>query len=150
MEAANNLDETVAARFSGEAIGQRQDELTVCVRCLSTNETRRCFGASTARAGAQVVWIQIQNDGDTSVRYAPILTDPNYFAPQEVAQQLHGWFSGARDAHMDAALVRGAMPNFIPAHAVVSGFVYTHADGGLKFVNVGCSLPASHGAFASS
>ena len=117
--APSNPDDTEAAHFAGEAAGQRQDEITVRVRGLSTEETRRCFGASTAGLGVQVLWIEVQNDGDTSLRYAPILTDPNYFAPQEVAQQLHGWLSGARNTLVDAALVRGAMPIFIPAHAVV-------------------------------
>ena len=28
------------------------------------------------------------------------------------------------------------MPSFVPPHASVSGFVFTHADGGLKFLNV--------------
>ncbi len=133
----SNPEEAPSARFAADAAAQRQDQLTVRVHGLSNDEARRYFGAATGRVGVQPVWIQIQNDGDSSVRYAPIFTDPHYFAPQEVAQQLHGWFSVARNAAIDAALVRGAMPIFIPAQTVVSGFVYTHADGGLKFVNVG-------------
>ena len=140
--APSNPDETVAAHFAGEAASQRQDEITVRVRGLSNEEAHRYFGASIARAGVQAVWIQVQNDGDSSIWYAPILTDPNYFAPEEIAQQLHGWFSGARNALVDAALVHSTMPIFIRAHAIVSGFVYTHADGGLKFVNVALFAPA--------
>ncbi len=141
VECTSDPEATLIARFAGEAAAERQDELTVRVRGLSDDEARRYFGASTARAGVQPIWIQIRNDGDTPVRYAPIFTDPNYFAPQEVAQQLHGWLPGARNARLDAAFVRRAMPILIPAQAVVSGFVYTHADGGLKFVNVALFAP---------
>ena len=79
----------------------------------------------------------MRNDGDVGVRYLPILTDPNYFAPQEVAQQLHGWFSTATNRLLDTVFVQNAMPGYVGPHSLASGFVYTHADGGLKFVNVG-------------
>ena len=137
-------DPGIAKGFASGAVVQQQDALTVRVRTLTDDEARRCFGGSLAHLGVQAVWIQIQNDGDDSVRYLPILTDPNYFAPQEVAQQLHGWFSGTRNALIDAVLERSAMPIYIPPHSTTSGFVYTHADGGLKLVNVGLLAEAAH------
>lgn len=73
----SNPAETMTTHFAGEAADQRQDELTVRVRALSNEEARSYVGTSTARAGVQPVWIQTQNDSDTSARYAPILTDPN-------------------------------------------------------------------------
>jgi hypothetical protein len=133
----SNPDPTVASGFATEGESQQQDQLTVRVRGLSNDETRRYFGASTASAGVQAVWIQVRNDGDTAVRFLPILTDPNYFSPQEVAQQLHGWFSSTTNALIDAAFERNAMRSFVGAHSTLSGFAYTHADGGLKFMNVG-------------
>ena len=130
-------DPGVSAGYAAGALVQQQDALTVRVKTLTDDDARRCFGGPLARLGVQAVWIQIQNDGDVSVRYLPILTDPDYFAPQEVAQQLHGWLSGAGNARVDAAFERSAMPIYVPAHSVISGFVYTHADGGLKLVNIG-------------
>ena len=81
---------SVEAELKADALVQQQDALTVRVRVLTTDETRRFFGGSTSGIGAQPVWISVQNDGDLPVRYLPIMTDPFYFAPQEVAQQLHG------------------------------------------------------------
>lgn len=140
-------DASVAKHFASEALVQQQEALTVRVRALSADESRRFFGASTEGLDVQPVWIQVQNDSDTAVRYVPILTDPNYFAPQEVAQQLHGWFSGAANAVVDAIFEQNAMRSYVPAHSLASGFVYTHGDGGLKFVNVGLLAPRKYWRF---
>lgn len=140
-------DASLADRFASEALVQQQEGLTVKVRALSAAESRRFFGVSTEGVDVQPVWIQVQNDGDTAVRYVPILTDPNYFAPQEVAQQLHGWFSGAANATLDAIFEQNAMRSYVPAHSLASGFVYTHGDGGLKFVNVGLLAPHKYWRF---
>ena len=113
-----------------------QAPLTVRVRALTGEEGRRYFGGSLKSLGVQPVWLQITNDGDAGVRYLPILTDPNYFSPQEVAQQLHGWFSSAANARVDALFAHTMMQSYVPPHSVTEGFVYTHADGGLKFLNV--------------
>jgi hypothetical protein len=129
-------DLTVADGFAADALAQERPPLTVRVRALTDAQARGYFGGSLARLGVQPVWIQVRNDGDDPARYLPILTDPNYFAPQEVAQQLHGWFSAAANARVDALFAHSFLPGYLPPHSVTAGFVYTHPDGGLKFVNV--------------
>ena len=126
----------LAESFAAGAAAQQQAPLTVRVRALTGEESRRYFGGSLKRLGVQPVWLQVTNDGDAGARYLPILTDPNYFSPQEVAQQLHGWFSGAANARVDALFAHTMMPDYLAPHSVTAGFVYTHADGGLKFVTV--------------
>jgi hypothetical protein len=115
---------------------QEQAPLQVAVRALTTEEGARYFGAPPADLGVQPVWLQVRNDGDLPARYLPILTDPNYFSPQEVAQPLHGWFSRGANARLDALFAHTMMPSYLPPHSTTSGFVYTHADGGLKFLTV--------------
>lgn len=129
-------DPSIVGGFAADALVQNQESLTARVRALTDEEARRRFGGSLERLGVQAVWIQVQNDGDIAVHYLPILTDPNYFAPQEVAQQLHGWFSAENNALVDAQFEQSAMPIYVPPHSVRTGFVYTHSDGGLKFVNL--------------
>jgi LssY C-terminus len=129
-------DPAVAQGFKAEALSKQQAPLTVQVRALTSEESRRYFGGSLKPLGIQPLWLQVRNDADTAARYLPILTDPDYFAPQEVAQQLHGWFSGAANQRLDALFAHTTMPGYLPPHSQSSGFVYTHADGGLKFVNV--------------
>ncbi len=126
----------LAATFADGAASQTQPPLTVRVRALTGVESQRYFGGSLKRLGVQPVWLQVTNDGDAGARYLPILTDPNYFSPQEVAQQLHGWFSRAANARVDALFAHTMMPTYLPPHSVTAGFVYTHADGGLKFLTV--------------
>lgn len=126
----------LAAGFATGAAAQQQPPLTVRVRALTGAESRRYFGGSLKALGVQPVWLQVSNDSDAGARYLPILTDPNYFSPQEVAQQLHGWFSRAANARVDALFAHTMMPTYLPPHSVTEGFVYTHADGGLKFLTV--------------
>jgi hypothetical protein len=130
-------DTSNAATFTDRALTQDREGLTVRVNVLSDDETRRYFGGSTSNANVQPVWIQVQNNTDSAVRYLPILTDPTYYAPLEVAQHLHGWFSGNANNLVDAVFESKAMPNYVAAHQTAAGFVYTHEDGGLKFLNIG-------------
>jgi hypothetical protein len=126
----------LAESFAAGAATQQEAPLTVRVRALTGEESERYFGGSLKRLGVQPVWLQVTNDGDAGARYLPILTDPNYFSPQEVAQQLHGWFSRAANARVDALFAHTMMPTYLPPHSMTAGFVYTHADGGLKFLTV--------------
>jgi hypothetical protein len=123
-------------RFATSAAAQEEAPLAVRVRALTDAEGERYFGGSLRRLDVQPVWLEVKNDADLPARYLPILTDPNYFSPQEVAQQLHGWFSRGANARIDALFAHTMMPGYLPPHSTTSGFVYTHADGGLKFITV--------------
>jgi hypothetical protein len=128
----NHPDPSNAAAFTDRASAQENQGLTVRVSVLSDDETRRYFGGPTSNASVQPVWVQVQNNTDSAVRYLPILTDPTYFAPMEAAQHLHGWFSGKANALVDE--VFEARPCGLRRRArSAAGFVYTHEDGGLKF-----------------
>ncbi len=129
-------DASGAATFTKRALSQEQQGITVRTSVLTDDESRRYFGASTTAADAQPVWIQVQNVTEEPVLFVPILTDPAYFAPQEVAQRLHGWLSGRTNDLVDAAFQSNLMPYYVAAHRTASGFVYTHEDGGLKLLNV--------------
>ena len=94
-----------------------------CGPCLQKKAAPTSVPRSLAGVGVQPVWVQVQNDSDSDARYLPILTDPNYFAPQEVAEQLHGWFSAVRNARLDALFARSAMPIYVAPHSVAAGFV---------------------------
>jgi hypothetical protein len=132
----NRPDVSGLKDFTNRALVQHKDGVTVWTSVLTDEECRRYFGASTADVDVQPVWIQIKNDNDKPLRYLPILTDPEYFAPQEAAQRLHGWFSTGRNAAIDELFESSAVGNYVPANQTISGFLYTNADGGLKFLTV--------------
>jgi hypothetical protein len=143
----NEPNPTGMGGFTERALTEQQDGVTVRASVLTEDESRHYFGGSTFDKGVQPVWLQIRNDNDKPMRYLPILTDPNYFSPSEVAQQLHGFFSGGTNAAIDTVFERTAMPNYIAAKQTVSGFVFTHEDGGLKFLTVGLLAAENHWLF---
>jgi len=121
--------------FTSRALDQRQGPLTVRAAVLSDDESSRYFGAELADQGLQAVWLKVENDGDATFYYLPVTTEPDYFSPPEAARLLHVWWRGAANAATDAAVNRGAMPDFVAPHQTAAGFVFTHREGGLKFLN---------------
>ena len=130
-------DPSGATGFTDRAVSQEKDGITVRVVVLTPAESSRFFGGPVDSEQVQPVSLRIENTTDVPARYLPIITDPEYFAPSEVAHRLHGWFSSSRNDAVDTAFEDNAIRNFIPPHQSVSGFVYTRRDGGLKFINVG-------------
>jgi LssY-like putative type I secretion system component LssY len=123
--------------FASRAESRQQGDVTVHAAVLTDDESRRYFGASLADEGIQAFWLSVENGGDSRLRFLPIITDPSYFSPPEVEQLLHSWWRGESNAAIAANLVRTAMPEVIPQGRTVAGFVFTHREGGLKFLQVG-------------
>ena len=120
------------------ARAERQSDGSVHVSAAvpGREETQRIFGIDLYAQGIQPVWLQVENGGDKLARYAPVSTDPEYFAPLEVAyMNRRGYSDEAREA-MNARFRGLAMPRYVDAGETASGFVYTHADPGAKGFNV--------------
>ena len=99
-------------------------------------ETTSMFGIDLYGQGIQPVWLQIENGSDRLARYAPVSTDPEYFAPLEVAYMNRRGYSDAAREAMDARFHNLSMPRYINPGETRSGFVFTHADFGAKGFNV--------------
>jgi len=121
--------------FASRAMTQRQGPVTVSSAVLSDDESRRYFGAELADEGIQAIWLSVENSGDATLYYLPVTTDPSYYAPSEAAQLLHTWWSDEANIATDAVLARDAMPDLIRPRQSAAGFVLTHREGGLKFLN---------------
>lgn len=122
-------------QFTSRAVRQQQGPVTVRTSVLSDDESQRYFGAALADQGIQAIWLSVENGSEVPLYYLPVTTDPNYFSPPEAAQLLHAWWSGEANAAIDTVLARDAMPDIIPPHQTAAGFVLTHREGGLKFLN---------------
>jgi LssY C-terminus len=122
-------------QFVSRAVRQQQGPVSVRASVLGDDESQSYFGAGLADQGIQAVWLSVENDSDAILYYLPVTTDPNYFSPPEAAQLLHVWWSGDANAAIDTVLARDAMPDIIPPHQTAAGFVFTHREGGLKFLN---------------
>jgi hypothetical protein len=122
--------------FIAQAERRSDGPVEVATAIPGRDDTVRIFGIDLYDQGIQPVWLQIENSGDSMARYAPVSTDPEYFAPLEVAYaNRRGYSEEARKA-MDERFHDLAMPRYIGAGESRSGFVLTHADQGAKGFNV--------------
>jgi hypothetical protein len=123
-------------RFLSTTEQEAEGPVRVSTAVPGREETERIFGIDLYDQGIQPVWLQIENTGDSLARYAPVSTDPEYFAPLEVAYiNRRGYSEEARRA-MDERFHTLAMPRYIDPGETRSGFVFTHADPGAKGFNV--------------
>jgi len=123
-------------RFLSATEQQTEGPVRVSTSIPGREETERIFGIDLYDQGIQPVWLQFENTGDSLARYAPVSTDPEYFAPLEVAYiNRRGYSEEARKA-MDERFHTLAMPRYIDPGETRSGFVFTHADPGAKGFNV--------------
>ena len=130
-------DQSGEGQFVSRSVAQQQGPVTVRVAVLSDDESQNYFGVALADEGIQAVWLSVENNSDAALVYLPVTTDPNYFTPQEVARLFHVWWANEANKTLDALLTHKAMPNIIQPHQSTTGFVLTHREGGLKFINVG-------------
>jgi hypothetical protein len=123
--------------FMSRAESQCQGAVTVRAAVLTDDESQDYFGAVLADEGVQAVWLSVDNASDLLLHFLPVVTDPNYFSAPEVSRLVRSWWRGKANASISAALVRQEMPEAIPPGKPVSGFVFTHREGGLKFLQAG-------------
>ena len=110
--------------------------MRVAAAVPSAEETQAIFGLPLYDQGVQPVWLEIENDGLTRMRYAPTGTDPEYFSPLEVSYKNRKGFSATARSEMDARFHKLALKRYLEPGETVSGFVFTHIDPGTKGFNV--------------
>lgn len=122
--------------FRTRESSQEEDGVRVTAAVPSPEETEAIFGLPLYRKGIQPIWLQIENNSDHRLRFAPVGTDPEYFSPLEVAYVHKSKYSGQGYADMEKALYEKAMDRWIWPGETRSGFVFTHLDPGTKAFNV--------------
>ena len=122
--------------FFARAARQSDGPIHIATAVPGREETERIFGIDLYEQGIQPVWLQVENSGEALARYAPVSTDPEYFAPLEVAYMNRRGYSDTARAAMDKRFHDLAMPRYIGPGETRSGFVFTHADRGAKGFNV--------------
>jgi hypothetical protein len=123
--------------FVSRSMTQQRGPVIVRAVVLTDHESQQYFGVALADEGVQAVWLSVENTGDAALHYLPVTTDSNYFTASEVARLFHSWWPTESNAELDALFAREAMPDVIPPRQTGVGFVLTHREGGLKFLNIG-------------
>jgi hypothetical protein len=115
---------------------QTENDVSVSAVVLSAEETEAAFGLSLYKKGIQPIWLEIENNTQHRMWFAPVSVDPDYFAPLEVAYMHHSGFSKTSKQKMDQYFHQQAIRNTIEPGNVRSGFVFTNLDLGTKAFNV--------------
>jgi hypothetical protein len=113
---------------------QTQSAGTVVVTAAipGIRETTEIFGLPLYADDIQPVWLEVENRGNSLIRFAPVGMDPTYFTPMEVAWRYRKGYSKQGRSDMERYLHTNTMPRFIPPGETRSGFVMTHARPGTK------------------
>jgi len=122
----------VKARSESQTIGN----VRVSVAVPGPVETEAIFNLPLYDRGVQPVWIEVDNRGDTDLRYAPVGTDPEYIPPFEVAYTNKAGFSTAAHKEMERYLHSNTMPRTVKSGEARSGFIFTQARPGTKGINI--------------
>lgn len=125
-----------SVEFRARESSQEAGGVRVTAAVPSAEETEEIFGLPLYRSGIQPIWLQVENDSGHRLRFAPVGTDREYFAPLEVAYKHKGKYAGQGYADMEKALYEKAMHRWIWPGESRSGFVFTHLDPGTKAFNV--------------
>lgn len=122
--------------FRDRAQTQHKDSVRVTAAVLNGEESEALFDLPLYDQGIQPIWLEIENNTEEYVWFAPVGIDPDYFAPIEVAYMNRGMFSGDVNKKMEKYFHDHAITKFIPPGSVKSGFVFTNLDMGTKAFNV--------------
>lgn len=115
---------------------KQQGKVQVRVAVPGREETEALFGLPLYDRNIQPVWIEVVNNGDSELRFAPVGTDPLYVPPFEVAYTHRSGFSSADRSEIEAHLHQHSMRRNIEARQTGSGFVFTQLRPGTKGVNI--------------
>ncbi len=118
------------------AESQSDEAVRVSAAVPGREETVAVFGIALYDQGIQPVWLEVENSGTETIRYAIVSTDSEYFSPLEVAYKNRGGYSDEARVEMEQRFYGLAMPRYIAPGETRSGFVFTHADNGAKGINV--------------
>lgn len=122
--------------FLDRAQSKTRESVQVTVAVLSAEETKLIFGLDLYRRGIQPVWLEIENNDESTMRFLPVGLDPEYFAPLEVSYILRNRFAKTANEALDEHYQKLGIGNSIESGKKISGFVFSHLEHGTKVFNV--------------
>lgn len=112
---------------------KERNNIKVELAALSNQDNIDHFGYALNDIGVQAVYVKITNNNDSPRLLFPIASDPNYYPPYEIARRLQLALNfDVEDTYFK--LHDQLINNTIQAKSSVEGFLYTHADEGMKSI----------------
>lgn len=122
--------------YKERAVTRSEDLLRVSAAALSWDESTAVYGVALASEGVQPVWIEVENKSDHSYYLLSPGVDPNFFPASEVAEAFVQANARGVPAELDRRFRELAFRNPVLPGRTTSGFVLTHLQEGVKFVQV--------------
>jgi len=129
----SDVSETV---LRARAVTRTVRDVRVSAAVLSSEDSRRLFGADVNKTGVQPVWVEVQNGTSQPLWLLRSGTDPDYFSPLEVAWSLHTPLARSTNAGIDDHLDKLGFKNPITPGATRAGILFTNPDRITKLLNV--------------
>ncbi|MGC1955494.1 MAG: LssY C-terminal domain-containing protein [Gammaproteobacteria bacterium] len=118
------------------AVTETVHDVRLRAAVLSASESRQLFGAEVNATGIQPVWVEVENASPDTLWLLRAGTDPDYFAPLEVAWSFHAPMAGMRNAALDDHFAALAFQNPIPPSSTRAGIIFTNPHHRTKLLNV--------------
>ena len=118
------------------AVSDTRRDVRVSATVLSSEDSKRLYGADIDATKVQPLWIEVRNGTSEALWLLRSGTDPDYFSPDEVAWSMHTMFGGSANTRMDDHFRKLGFANPIPPGATQSGILFTNPDRGIKLVNI--------------
>jgi hypothetical protein len=118
------------------AVSETKDKITVSASVPGEEEAQAIFGIPIYDRGIQPIWLNIENNSEKRVRFAPTGVDPGYFSPLEVAYMHRKGFTKEALRQMNRRFYKSALTRQITACERPSGDVLNQATPGSQAINV--------------
>jgi len=122
--------------FRQRALALESAHAGVEVVVLGADEARAVYGTGMESRDLQPVWVAVENRGDHPLWLLSGSLDEDYFSPLEAAWRCKGWLSSSTAARLEEHFESLAFENPIRPGERREGFVLTHVDRRVKWVEV--------------
>ena len=133
--ATGPLPEDELKNYRERLITRSDGDLTVSTSVLSDDESEAVYGVPLAEKGIQPVWIEVKNHDEIAYWLLSPGLDPNFFPASEAADAFAGE-SRKDNRKLTKRFEQLAFKNPVPPGGMVSGFVLSNHDEGVKMVQV--------------
>ena len=133
--ATGPLPEDELKNYRERLITRSDGDLTVSTSVLSDDESETVYGVPLAEKGIQPVWIEVENHDESAYWLLSPGLDPNFFPASEAADAFAGE-SRKDNRKLTKRFEQLAFKNPVPPGGMVSGFVLSNHDEGVKMVQV--------------
>jgi hypothetical protein len=124
------------ATFRSRAVADTKNGAQVQAAVLSSADSQRVFGSDLHKAGVQPVWIEVRNGTSQPLWLLRSGTDPDYYAPLEVAWSLHALLDSNTNARVDRYFKALAFENPIAPGGAQEGILFVHTERQTMLLNI--------------